>query len=68
MKTLVLQIDDLIFEDVVTFLQTFPTNRLKMLTKEADSPFVSAAEQDDIEDLLHDPDCFVIAHRTTVTI
>jgi len=68
MKTVVLQIDDLIFDEIITFLQSFPRNRLKMLTKEVSSEYISAAEQHDIESILQDQECFVIERTTTVTI
>ena len=68
MKTVVLQIDDLIFDKVVTLLRTFPTNQLNMRAADESSAFVSATEQRDIEQMLRDPDCFAIEHATTVTI
>lgn len=68
MKTVQLQIEDAIFEQVIAFLKIFPDNKLKVLSEPPHIPFVSEAEQHDIEKLLRDPECFEGEKKVTVKL
>lgn len=64
MKAVVLEIEDDIFERVIAFLNIFPDNKLKIVSDIVPLGFVSKAEQQDIENLLSDPECFESEYRT----
>jgi len=68
MKTIRLQIEDTIFEQVIAFLKIFPENRLKVMPESLKMPFVSKAEQEDIEELLRNPECFESEEHVTVEL
>lgn len=68
MKTVQLQIEDTIFEQVIAFLNIFPDNKLKVLSEPPHIPFVSEAEQHEIEALLRDSECFEGEKKVTVEL
>lgn len=68
MKTIVLEIDDDIFERVIAFLKIFPENKMKVISDKEHIPFVNEEEQRDIEELLKDKECFETEHKVVVEL
>jgi len=68
MKTLVLEIDDDIFERVIAFLKILPENKMRVISDREHIPFVSEEEQRDIEELLKDRECFETEYKVTVEL
>lgn len=68
MKTLVLEIDDDIFERVIAFLKILPENKMRVISGRDHIPFVSEEEQRDIEELLNDRECFETEYKVTVEL
>ena len=68
MRTLVLEIDDDIFERVIAFLKILPENKMRVISDREHIPFVSEEEQCDIEELLKDRECFETEYKVTVEL
>jgi hypothetical protein len=61
MKTIVVQIEDDIFEEITAFLKLFPENRVKVITDiEHYISFDEKEKDDDFEGLLKDTERFDI--------
>ena len=64
MKLLELEIDDAIFEKLKGFLEILPKTKVKIkeIFDDTHIPFVSDAEQKDIERRLKNKGCHVVSH------
>ena len=70
MKMLELEIDESIFDKFKGFLELLPEDKIKITEIYDDShiPYVSDAEQKDIEDILKNEDCHVVSYSKTIRI
>ena len=69
MKTLILKVEDTIYDKVLSFLKLFPGDRLNVITDiQGVIPFVDEQEQKEIEKLLKNNDCFVMEETETTEL
>ncbi len=70
MKLLELEVDESIFDRFKGFLELLPSDKIKVREIYDDShiPYVTDAEQKDIEDILKNENCHVASHSKTVRI
>ena len=70
MKILELEVDESIFDRFKGFLELLPDDKIKITEIYDDShiPYVTDAEQKDIEDTLKNENCHVVSHSKTLRI
>ncbi|MDQ3021630.1 MAG: hypothetical protein M3R36_13835 [Bacteroidota bacterium] len=70
MKTLILDIDESIYKQFLSFVETLPKEKIKIFDKIDDShiPYVSDEEQKEIDEILKDPDTKVIVESKNIKI
>jgi len=69
MKTLILKVEDTIYDKVLSFLKLFPGDRLNVITDIREAiPFVGEQEQKEIEKLLKNNDCLVMEETETTEL
>ena len=67
MKSIVLRIEDSLFDNVLNFLKLLPKEKVKIIS-EPIIPFVDEKEQQELEEILKDKECFEIAYEESVEI
>ena len=66
MKTIIVKVEDNIFDRALAFLRLFPKNSLEVITKIPSIPYVDKNEQREIEEILKDKECFEMELKETI--
>ena len=67
MKSIVLRVEDSLFDNVLAFLRLLPKEKINVIS-EPIIPFVDEREQQELEEILKDKECFEIVYRESVEI
>jgi len=67
MKTIIVDIDESIYKNFLSLVETLPKEKIKIFDKIDDShiPYVSDEEQNEIEEILKNPDTKIISKSKT---
>ena len=71
MKTIELRITEAIYNKVISFLELLPKDSVQIVLKDDDKkdiPYVDDDEQNEIEQILKNPECHEIAFKEKVIV
>lgn len=70
MKTIILDIDESLYKQFLSFVETLPQEKIKIFDQIDDShiPYVSAMEQKEIDEILKNPDTKIVSKSKTIDL